>query len=72
MFPNVFTFPPVSVTKLCPMHDMYEHGNHSTYNESLCLVKRASANPYLRVVFTMDHEVIPRPCKICDWLLNSS
>jgi hypothetical protein len=20
----------------------------------------------------MDHEVIPRPCKICDWLLNSS
>ena len=21
---------------------------------------------------TMDHEVVPRPCKICDWLLNSS
>ena len=20
----------------------------------------------------MDHKVIPRPCKICDWLLNSS
>ena len=19
----------------------------------------------------MDHEVVPRPCKICDWLLNS-
>ena len=22
-------------------------------------------------VYTMDHEVVPRPCKICDWLLNS-
>jgi hypothetical protein len=21
---------------------------------------------------TMDHEVVPWPCKICDWLLNSS
>ena len=20
----------------------------------------------------MDHEVVPMPCKICDWLLNSS
>jgi hypothetical protein len=20
----------------------------------------------------MDHEIIPRPCKICDWLLNLS
>jgi hypothetical protein len=26
----------------------------------------------LGVVYTMDHEVVPRPCKICDWLLNSS
>ena len=26
----------------------------------------------LGVVDTMDHEVVPRPCKICDWLLNSS
>ena len=25
----------------------------------------------LGVVYTMDNEVIPRPCKICDWLLNS-
>ena len=25
-----------------------------------------------RVVYTMDHKVVPRPCKICDWLLNSS
>ena len=24
------------------------------------------------VVYIMDHEVVPRPCKICDWLLNSS
>ena len=23
------------------------------------------------VVYTMVHEVVPRPCKICDWLLNS-
>ena len=22
------------------------------------------------VVYTMEHEVVPRPCKICDWLLN--
>ena len=27
---------------------------------------------YLGVVYTMVHEVLPRPCKICDWLLNSS
>lgn len=26
----------------------------------------------LRVVYTMDCEVVPRPCEICDWLLNSS
>ena len=26
----------------------------------------------LRALYTMDHEVIPRPCKICDRLLNSS
>jgi hypothetical protein len=26
----------------------------------------------LGVVYIMDHEVVPRPCKICDWLLNSS
>ena len=72
MFPNVFTLPSVNATKLCPMHDLYEYGNQSTYNENLYLVKRARANPYLRVVYTMDHEVIPRPCKICDWLLNLS
>ena len=24
------------------------------------------------VVYTMEHEVVSRPCKICDWLLNSS
>ena len=24
------------------------------------------------VVYTMDKEVIPRPCRYCDWLLNSS
>ena len=23
-------------------------------------------------VYTMNHEVIPRPCRICNWLLNSS
>ena len=26
---------------------------------------------YLGVVYTMEREVIPRPCKVCDWLLNS-
>jgi hypothetical protein len=26
----------------------------------------------LGVVYTMDHEAVPRPCKICDWMLNSS
>ena len=26
----------------------------------------------LGVVYTMDHESVPRPCKICDWLLNLS
>ena len=27
---------------------------------------------YSGVVYTMDHEVIPMPCEICDWLLNLS
>ena len=27
---------------------------------------------YLGAVYTMDHEDVPRPCKIYDWLLNSS
>ena len=26
----------------------------------------------LGVVYTMDHEVVPMSCKICDWLLNLS
>ena len=24
------------------------------------------------MVYTMDHKVVPRPCKIYDWLLNLS
>ena len=27
---------------------------------------------FLGVFSTLDHEVVSRPCKICDWLLNSS
>ena len=27
---------------------------------------------YSGVVYTTDHEVVPRPYKLCDWLLNSS
>ena len=27
---------------------------------------------FLGVVHTMDHEVVPRPWNICEWLLNSS
>ena len=27
---------------------------------------------HLGVVYTKDHEVVPRPCKICDWLLSPS
>ena len=26
----------------------------------------------LGVVYTMDHEVVPRPCRICERLLNPS
>ena len=29
-------------------------------------------NSPVGVVYTMNHEVVPRPCKTCDWLLNSS
>ena len=32
----------------------------------------SSPKHYKGVVYTMDHEVVPRPGKICDWLLNSS
>jgi hypothetical protein len=28
--------------------------------------------PTKRLFYTMNHEVVPRPCKTCDWLLNSS
>jgi hypothetical protein len=34
----------------------------------LCWMEGAN----LGVVYTMDHEIVPRPCKICHWLLNSS
>ena len=27
---------------------------------------------HLGVVYTMDHEVVPRPYKFYDWMLNSS
>ena len=27
---------------------------------------------FLWVVYIIDHEVIPRSCKSCDWMLNSS
>ena len=27
---------------------------------------------HLLIVYIVDHEFVPRPCKICDWLLNSS
>ena len=27
---------------------------------------------YQGVVYIEDHEVVPRPCNICDWLLNSA
>jgi hypothetical protein len=29
-------------------------------------------NFYSRAVYTMDHEVVPRPSKRCDWTLKSS
>ena len=33
-----------------------------------------SGSRYLKlgVVYTMDHEAVPRPCKIYNWMLNSS
>ena len=30
------------------------------------------ASSTLGVVYTTQHEVISKPCKICDWLLNLS
>ena len=39
------------------------HQYHGTHLDVLCKVG---------VVYTMDHEVVPRPCKISNWLLNSS
>jgi hypothetical protein len=29
-------------------------------------------NSNLRALSPVDHEVVPKPCKICDWMLNSS
>jgi hypothetical protein len=31
-----------------------------------------SGSKYVRAVYTMDHEAIPRPSKRCDWTLKSS
>ena len=36
------------------------------------VIWKKTMNSFLRVVYTMDHEVVRKPCKICDWLLNSS
>jgi hypothetical protein len=43
-------------------------------NETYLCVGMSSIKPHYieGVVYIMDHEVVPRPCKICDWLLNSS
>ena len=32
----------------------------------------SSGGGALGIVYTMDHEVVPRPCKISDWLLKLS
>ena len=32
---------------------------------------RQNKTSLLGVVYTMDHKVVPRPCNICEWLLNS-
>ena len=32
----------------------------------------ADVKQSLRIVYIMDREVVPRSCKICDWLLNPS
>ena len=37
--------------------------------KGVCWVKEW-VNINLGVVYTMNHEVIPRFCKICDWLLS--
>jgi hypothetical protein len=42
----------------------------SLINILMALISRVKH--LLGVVYTMDHEVMPRPCKICDWLSNSS
>ena len=36
------------------------------------IVLDPSVNPPLGLAYTMDHEVIPKPSKICDWMLNLS
>ena len=40
------------------------------YHTALTIILVTKSN-FLGVVYTMDHEVVPRPCKICDWLSNS-
>jgi hypothetical protein len=53
-----------AATKPCDTSKSFESSN----------VKRGKKDerPPLGVVYTVDREVVPRLCKICDWLLNSS
>jgi hypothetical protein len=41
-------------------------------NEILSLLGYTPFGSYLRVVYTTDHEVVLKSCKISDWLLNLS
>jgi hypothetical protein len=46
--------------------------NQGIFAKKFILYFRTANYIVLGVVYTMNHEVVPRPCKICDWLLNSS
>ena len=64
--------------KFKPSKIFYDLGKvvkfHNTYN--LCIAKWPSIicilpnRRYLGVVYTMGQLVVPRSCKICDWLFN--
>ena len=49
----------------------YKHSLEGTLNEPR-QKKACKKRQWQGVVYTMDHEVVSRFCKICNWLLNSS
>jgi hypothetical protein len=59
-----------------PALDVYSFDSRCVSTQLLAMVEGPATPPCLGggggFVYTMDHDVVPRFCNICDWLLNLS